>query len=155
MKKTKDKTEEKTSKTMANKKANKEAFLREYETNKAAVFVSCKNAGIVYATYNIYRRDDKEFDERCNEIEQAQIEHVESKLNEQIDKGNLGAIIFFLTNRNKERWTNTQKAEMKLSGELDISVNKADKCAANYEASVKKLKEEVKRASDKGTANKQ
>lgn len=62
----------------------KPAFLKALKDSKT-IAAACDSVKITRRTYLNWRRDDKEFDEAVWEIEEAYIDHVESKRDELIN----------------------------------------------------------------------
>lgn len=93
----------------------KKLFLEKFKENAGSIYATCEQVGIVYNTYRKWRETDKEFDEACENIEMRTLDFVEKKLLSQINNGNITAIIFYLINRSKGKWKNTQKIEHNVS----------------------------------------
>ena len=63
----------------------------------------CRKLKISRTWYRNRYEKDKDFRERIDEVMEAEIDHVECKLQEQINEGNVTAIIFFLKNKAQHR----------------------------------------------------
>ncbi len=85
------------------KENGKEKFIDELKKSGGIIFVACGNAGISRATYYRWLKSDKEFAEQCEEVIEAQIDHVESKLMALINAGDNTSTIFYLKTRGKKR----------------------------------------------------
>lgn len=85
---------------------NKEmcAYLAVYESNMAHSSNACSIIGIkTTSTINNWKKSNAWFKEACNTIADAQIDIVENKLKENIMKGDVASIIFFLKTKGKDR----------------------------------------------------
>ena len=70
------------------------------------IYVACDAAGISRSTFNKWCREDVAFAEAVENVKEAQIDYVESKLMEQINAHDTTAILFYLKTRGKKRgWT--------------------------------------------------
>lgn len=67
------------------------------------VFAACESTGISRTTYYNWYRDDVEFREKVDEVVEAQVDFVESKLMEMIKGGDTTAAIFYLKTKGKKR----------------------------------------------------
>lgn len=74
----------------------KEMFLKEYANSAGIVALASKNVNINRGTYYEWLRSDQIFADRIKELEPEQVGWVEDKLYQQIAKGNIVAIIFYL-----------------------------------------------------------
>jgi len=110
------KTKSDKSDTIQRKRAT---FLRAFERTVGNVSLTCKRANISRDTYYRWRKEDKGFAVKTDEIKEMFIDFTESKLFELIGKGNITAIIFFLRTRGKHRGY-TEKEEDKHGGEIII-----------------------------------
>lgn len=82
---------------------NKKILLEALEKSLGIVNEACKNVGIHRATYYNYRNADKEFRDAVDELESVPLDFAESKLFQEIKKGNITAIIFYLKCKGKKR----------------------------------------------------
>lgn len=64
---------------------------------------TCSAIGISRMTFNRWRDDDPELERMIQEANEAVVDFAESKLVEQINGGNITAIIFFLKTKGKRR----------------------------------------------------
>lgn len=93
-------------------KEKKRLFLERHPHNACNVSTTCKDLNISRFTFYNWRKADKSFDKKCNEVEEIMIDRAESRLMECIDDHNIAAIIFFLCNKGKKRgWQHVQKIE--------------------------------------------
>ena len=88
------------SKKMAGRKKK---FLEIYEKSFGFVSLACENANMGRSTYYRWLDEDSEFRQKCKDIEEANIDYVESKLFSQIREGNTTATIFYLKTKGKNR----------------------------------------------------
>lgn len=84
-------------------KATQKKFLKAFEDTFGVISYACKAAKVSRQTYYNWRKNDPEFDEKANEIEESAIDVAEGKLLTQIGEGNLTAIIFYLKTKGKKR----------------------------------------------------
>lgn len=96
------------------KKEKQEQFLSHFRKSHGIVSFACQQVGITRACYYKWRENDPKFREKADEIEEETIDHVESKLYNAIDKGELTAIIFYLKTKGKKRGY-VEKAEQSIS----------------------------------------
>lgn len=75
-------------------------LLPQYANNVAE---TCRKLKMSRAWFTATYAKNKEFREKIDEVTEAQIDHVECKLQEQIDEGNVQAIMFFLKSKAKHR----------------------------------------------------
>jgi len=81
----------------------KEKFIKYYILNKCNIHIACQKTRITRGTYRNWCHNDPEFKERLDDAEEALFDWVEDKLLEQIDVGELKAIMFFLKTKAKSR----------------------------------------------------
>lgn len=81
----------------------KKRLLESLEKNLGHVTEACKAAGISRKTFYKYKKEDPEFKKKVKEIEEIQIDFVESKLIQNIKKGDKTSIIFYLKTKGKHR----------------------------------------------------
>lgn len=85
------------------KNDKKEALLAALQESRGIIVTACDAVGISRETYRNWKNKDPEFRQRAEDIEETQIDKVESKLLEAIEKGDLTAIIFYLKTKGKKR----------------------------------------------------
>lgn len=88
---------------MAKKKVNFDDLVKMYEKKGGNISATCSALGITRQTFFNYRNSSKLLDQRLNEVAESLVDFAESKLVEQINDGNLTAIIFFLKTKGKSR----------------------------------------------------
>ncbi|MBM6856516.1 phBC6A51 family helix-turn-helix protein [Caecibacteroides pullorum] len=96
------------------KKEKQKQFLSHFRDSHGIVSFACQQVGITRSCYYKWRENDPKFREKADEIEEETIDHVESKLYNAIDKGDLTAIIFYLKTKGKKRGY-VEKAEQSIS----------------------------------------
>jgi len=87
---------------MAKAKDKKALFLEAFKKTWS-IAQACEQVGIARRTFYYWRDTDQAFRQDFEEIQEAQTDFAESKLFELIKQGNLGAIIFYLKTRAKNR----------------------------------------------------
>ena len=81
-------------------------LLSALKTSMGNVTMACHSVGIGRTTYYLWLKDNPLFKEKVDEIEEIVLDWAESKLYEQIEKGNIAANIFYLKCQGKDRgWT--------------------------------------------------
>lgn len=80
-------------------KEKKGLFCKALQETKGIISEACKRVGISRTLYYQWRKKDLSFANQVNEILEEQVDYVESKLLEQIDQGNITAIIFYLKSK--------------------------------------------------------
>lgn len=80
---------------------DKSTFLTALEQARGVVTDACRAVGVSTTTYYRWKKADPEFMARAEELEDSHFYHVESKLFEAIDRGNMTAIIFYLKTKGK------------------------------------------------------
>lgn len=81
----------------------KKELLKELEKTKGIITEAIKKVKISRGTFYNYLRDDTEFKERVHEITEAQIDWVESKFLQKIEKLDTAALIFYLKTKARDR----------------------------------------------------
>lgn len=81
----------------------KKKFAEVLRLNANNIAQTCRKLKISRNTYTKLYETDKAFKEEIDEVMEGVIDHVESKLHEQINEGNVPAIIFFLKSKAKHR----------------------------------------------------
>lgn len=92
-------------------------FLKVYEACMGNVSVSCKQANVGRSTYYKWMREIPSFKKNLENLKEGMIDFAESKLFQEIQKGNTTAILFFLKTQGKERGY-VERTEQ------DVTVNK-------------------------------
>lgn len=88
---------------MARRKVSNEDLIKMYEKKGGNISATCIALGITRQTFFNYRNADKKLAQRLDDVSESLIDFAESKLVEQINDGNLTAIIFFLKTKGKNR----------------------------------------------------
>jgi hypothetical protein len=86
-------------KTEHNKKALIEAMVK----SLGVVTSACKIAGVGRTAFYDYYNHDPEFKAVIDDVTNITLDFAESKLHQQIDNGNITAIIFYLKTKGKNR----------------------------------------------------
>lgn len=85
-------------------KQQKKTLVIEYlKKSKGIVADACKNTGISRGTFYKWYKEDEDFKEQVDEINEATLDFVESKLLENIKKGEVTSIIFYLKTKGRNR----------------------------------------------------
>ena len=75
---------------------NKKNVLEALEKSFGVVTTACKNAGVGRTQFYQWLKDDKEFKEKVDDIQNIALDMAESQLHKQIITGNTTATIFYL-----------------------------------------------------------
>lgn len=102
-----------------NGEAKKEAILLSLKDG-STVSAACHACGISRNTFYSWLKEDSAFATKVDEAQKSRIQHVEDSLYKKAIEGNMTAIIFFLCNREPERWKNVNKVEAELHGQGPI-----------------------------------
>ena len=89
----------------------KETLLKALEKSLGVVTIACKKADIPRSTYYKWLKDDEEFRQQVQEIENVALDFAESQLHQQISDNSTAATIFFLKTKGKTRGY-TEKSEL-------------------------------------------
>lgn len=98
----------------------KENFLKAFNAGYGIILTACEAVGISRATYYKWMRDDSEFREKVEEIQESQVDFVESKLIRAIESNDTTAIIFYLKTKGKKRGY-SEKAQPKDDRPLSVT----------------------------------
>lgn len=96
------------------KKDKKEIVIDCLKKTKGIVSDACQMAGISRGTFYFWCKEDENFREAVNEINEATLDFVESKLLENIKKGEVTSIIFYLKTKGRNRGYQ-EKAEIDIN----------------------------------------
>lgn len=111
--------------TVKEKKAIKEEYLDVLEKNHGMVSITAKRVGITRDTILAWRKQDKRFNEACEEIQNRNKEMVESVLMKKIlDEENLGAVCFYL--KTKGGWSSRMQLEVDAKANIDVAAALAE-----------------------------
>ena len=89
----------------------KKLLLEALEKSLGIVTTACKAANISRDCHYEWLKNDEEYKKRVNEISEIQLDFVENKLIDRINKGDTTAIIFYLNSKGKARGYNRQNEE--------------------------------------------
>jgi len=106
----------------------KARFLKAFVKSKAMMCAAAKSANISRRQVATWKEQDPQFLKDYVEVEELACEFVESCMMKGIKKGNTTFTIFYLVNRSKGRWENTQKIEQRPD---DSTSTKIDKLLSN------------------------
>ena len=81
----------------------KRAVINAMEKSMGIVTTACKLADISRETFYRWMREDDEFKELVHQASEQAKDFVESKLYQQIEKGNVPSIIFYMKTKCKDR----------------------------------------------------
>lgn len=81
----------------------KRKFLKEFKKHQGEWKSSADGAGVSVATIKHWMRVDEDFKDRVFDIDQSFVDEVEQTLFQQIRKGNINAIIFYMRCKAKDR----------------------------------------------------
>lgn len=79
----------------------KKSFPDVLRKNSGVVKDACKAAKIARSTYYLWRVQDKDFADRCDQAMKEMIELAESELSKNIRNGCEKSVVFFLSRRSK------------------------------------------------------
>ncbi len=83
-------------------KAKQKHFLKKFEVNRGLVYQTCKEVGICPQTFYNWKKDD-DFNNKVDFVLEQQIDQVELKLLTRVDDDDLGAIVFYLKSKARNR----------------------------------------------------
>jgi hypothetical protein len=96
----------------------KEKFIEKLKEFGGIVCQACEATGISRSTFYRWRDEDPEFSEAVDEVAEAQIDFVESKLMKLINQGDTTATIFYLKTRGKRHgWNEKQQPMVEINAE--------------------------------------
>lgn len=100
------------------KEDRKEMFIDNLKASGGIICIACESTGINRSTYYRWRESDKEFADAVDEVMEAQVDFVESKLMELINAHDTTATIFYLKTKGKKRgWTEKQQPIVAINAE--------------------------------------
>lgn len=92
------------------KEDRKEMFINNLKASGGIICVACESTGINRSTYYRWRESDKDFADAVDEVMEAQVDFVESKLMALINANDTTATIFYLKTKGKKRgWSEKQQ----------------------------------------------
>lgn len=92
-------------------------FLNVYDASMGNVSIACIKANVGRSTYYKWMRENPSFKKNVENLKEGMIDFAESKLFQEIQKGNTTAILFFLKTQGKDRGYVERM-------EQDVTVNK-------------------------------
>lgn len=120
-------------------------FLEVYKQKACNVSLTCEAVKIGRTTYYKWRKENKEFDKLCEEVELSLIDLAETQLLKNIREGKETSLIFFLVNRAPDRWKSVNKLEFTPTAEttkkIDIILDSLGKMLKGNEKEEKSDKE--------------
>lgn len=90
------------------------SYLREGQLRGQAA----QSIGVTSDAIRKYVRQNPDFQDEIDSAEMDACDPIESSLYRSAIEGNLGAQIFWLTNRNPKKWQNTQRTQTEHTGEV-------------------------------------
>ena len=107
----------------------KEAILKALENSLGVVTTACKQTNIPRSTFYKWMKEDEEFRQQVQEIENVALDFAESQLHQQISDNSTAATIFFLKTKGKSRGY-TEKSELDITSDgksiTDINIKVID-----------------------------
>lgn len=104
---------------------SKAKFLKLYRQKLCNITATCEaNNNMARSTFYQWREKDKDFDEKCIEIEESLLDFAESQLLKNIKDGKETSLIFFLKCKGKKRGY-IDKYELEHSGDVGIKIDVA------------------------------
>lgn len=99
----------------------KKDLIKAMELSHCIVTDACRTVGISRKTYYDYYKNDEEFKDAIDEIENTALDFVEGKLYEKIESGDTTSIIFYLKTKGKSRGY-VEKVEHEHKGSLEHKI---------------------------------
>lgn len=123
----------------------KEKFIEAFTKTKGLITKACLSANIARNTYYYWFKNDDEFKQRAEEVLEEQIDFVESKLLDLIEKDDTTAVIFYLKTKGKNRGYSDKAIPIK--GQSNNSDNPERK--NNYKKKIKQVTGKIKKMLEK------
>ncbi len=82
---------------------HKKAIIESLEKSLGVVTTACKMAGVGRTIFYQWLKDDEEFAQKVNDIQNIALDYAESQLHKQIGDGSTAATIFYLKTKGKKR----------------------------------------------------
>ena len=98
----------------------KKNLLEALEKSLGIVTTACKIVGCARSTFYKYYKDDQDFRDSVDELENLTLDFVESKLHKQIENDNTTATIFYLKTKGKKRGY-IERKEVEMTAEVSTS----------------------------------
>lgn len=125
---------------------SKDRFIDELKKAGGIISAACENAGISRQTYYNWKDADPGFAAMVDDVMQAQIDFVESRLMKNISAGDTTSIIFYLKTRGKNRgWTEKPSQQQ---GVAQPTAASALPDAGHDELAEKEVRRKVKQKKD-------
>lgn len=105
---------------------NKLKMLEALELHKNIVTASAKAAGISRETHYAWMKDDPEYAEKVEKLNDTAIDWVENKLYQLIESGDTTATIFYLKAKGRQRGFN-ERIQLEHSGKIEADISIDDK----------------------------
>jgi len=102
------------------KVTQKEHFLKAYDNSMGNVSEACKAINISRKTFYKWCQSNEKFKEKINEIDESFIDFAEGQLKKNVKRGIQKAIEFTLTNRARDKYSNTQTVEHKVPDVVEV-----------------------------------
>jgi hypothetical protein len=82
---------------------SKDKFLDNFKLSLGNISISCEASGISRQTYYNWRKQDPEFSQLCEDIEERNLDLAEMKLLSAIREGKTAELLFYLKTKGKKR----------------------------------------------------
>ena len=82
---------------------SKDKFLDNFKLSLGNISISCEASGISRQTYYNWRKQDAEFSQQCEDIEERNLDLAEMKLLNAIREGKTAELLFYLKTKGKRR----------------------------------------------------
>jgi hypothetical protein len=82
---------------------HKKAIIDALEKSLGVVTTACNNAGVGRTTFYDWMKEDQDFENEVNDIQNIALDYAESQLHKQIGEGSTAATIFYLKTKGKKR----------------------------------------------------
>ena len=113
----------------------KEELIKALIRNLGNVTQSCQDVGMSRDRYYVYLRTDKEFKRKVDDIDNIQLDFVESKLIENIKAGDKGSIMFYMRYKGRKRGY-TDSIDLNVSGNINITTKWGDEKPENDDENI-------------------
>lgn len=110
------------SSTKMTTRIKKRLFIESLEKNLGVLTPTFKTIGIHHQTYYNWLEKDPKFKQEVENIKEAAIDFVESKLYKNIMDGNVASQIFYLKTKAKHRGYN-ERIEQDIKGSININIS--------------------------------
>jgi hypothetical protein len=114
----------------------KDIFINIYNEKACNISEACKAIDISRTTYYNWLSTDPVFKKEIQDAEASMIDYVEGQLLTAIKRGNITAMIFFLTNRASDKWKHKNYQEQAVGFDFDQIVV-GEKFAKHFENMVR------------------